>query len=251
MGKKKKGIKFDSKWVVTYLNAGLLVVNVVIGFFNIPLLKSNLTHSKIQVIKELPMFETQYLSIEKSAFKAIASGNHPVDSLYTDHLKNYYVANNNLQKISFADNDSYGEVITLAIRQIGGSMAKDVTIEYNCINSQDGLDYYVTTGVDVLSLDEYTEDISGNKVTKQTYTVRYGDIPTGRGLILPLFQVCNLRDMQDDSSDSEIYSKTSPVILVPHKLSYKNVYDDEVVTVDIREMNNSIITYSLYLEGRG
>lgn len=255
---KKKENKGDKKInVVTLLNIILLLINVVAGIYNFrethyktSLLKNNFTQTSIDIAKEFPLFEIQYLQIEKGAFHTIASGKHASDSLYSDPLDNYYVAQNDILKIN---NDDYeSEIVALAIKQIGGSMAKDVTVEYDCIYTGSGLSYFVTTGLDVSDLSDDTEDISGNKTTSKVISIRYGDLPTGRGLLLPLFQIKNVyeQEMNDDNGD-EVWSKTGPVVLVPKFLSYKNAYNDEVTRVEIRKMNNSVITYSLFIEGRG
>ena len=54
-----------------------------------------------------------------------------------------------------------------------------------------------------------------------------------------------------DCDGHEVWSITGKTLLVPVTLSYKNIYDDSVKTIDIRKMNNSSITRSLYIEGRG
>ena len=237
----------------TILNGALLLVNVILGVYNIRLNKVNMENASMQVTDRLPQFEVSYFSIWKNAFEGLETTGS-VDSLYTDALKNFQVAKSDVLKFEYDSQSEYETVTCLAIKQIGGSLAKNVTIEFDCLNSKAGLDYFVTTSNDVLSLDGMEEDVSGNKITKKSITIRYGDIPSGRGLIIPLFEVSDLRNKEDynpEDADEEVWSLTGPVILVPIVLKYNNIYNHKSTSLEIRKMNDSSITYSLYVEGRG
>ena len=245
-----------------YLNFILLIFNILFAIGNVLLFKdkwiaqrNDAVLSGINISKELPQFEIQYFQIEKLAFRSLASGQHPSDSLHTDPLKNYYVANNSILDVNSDGYKSFDTVVTLSIRQMGGGMAKDVTVEYDCLYSKYGLEYFTTTGDDVIDLDECPEDILGNKVKKEKQVIKYGDIPTGRGLLLPLFLVESMESSEIKLPQNEecynILARTSSVVLVPKTLTYKNPYDGKIVSLEIRKMNNSSITFSMYIEGRG
>lgn len=262
--KKKRKIlpERDLNRYTKYLNIFLLILNILGALGNVLIFKdvwmaqrNAVIQSGINIAKENPLFEIQYFEIEKHVFLSLASGKNSLDSLYSDPLKNYYVANNNILNVNADDYSSFYTVIVLSIKQIGGGLAKDVTVEYECLYSYCGLDYFTTTGDDVMGLEEYTEDILGNKVKKEKHVIKYGDIPTGRGLLLPLFLVDNMESReqeipQNDESNT-IWARTTPVVLVPKTLSYKNPFDGKTVSFEIRKMNNSNITYSMYVEGRG
>lgn len=250
--KKTKSIGWGAK-LLTTLNAIMLLVNIVLGIANIRAYRVELKSSSMEVTERLPQFEISYYEIWKEAFADLEEAGS-VDSLYTDALKNFHLAKNEVIKFEYDSQSEYETVTSLGIKQIGGSIAKDVTIEFECLNAAAGLDYFVTTSEDVFALDDVEEDAAGSKVTKKSLTIKYGDIPCGRGLIIPLFEVSNLRNKDDydpEEADEEIWSLTGPVILVPKVLKYKNMYNNKPASIEIREMNNSSIIYSLYVQGRG
>ena len=104
-----------------------------------------------------------------------------------------------------------------------------------------------------MSLEQNEKDISGKTIFKQKYTIGYGDIPVGRGLIIPLFVTYDVRNPNatQDLNKDELWSITSPGVLIPIKISFKNIYNNKTNIIEIRKMNKSAITYSLYIEGRG
>ena len=247
MEKRPKEILF------TVLNGALLLINVILGAYNIRSNKVNMENARMQVADRLPQFEISYFEIWKEAFEDLEMTGS-MDSLYTDALKNFQVAKSDALKINYDQRSDYETVTCLAIKQIGGSLAKNVTIEFDCLNSKDGLDYFVTTSADVFALDDMNEDVSGNRISKKPIKIQYGDIQSGRGLIIPLFEVSNLRNKEDynpEEAEVEVWSLTGPVILVPKVLKYKNIYNNKSSSLEIREMNNSYVTYSLYVQGRG
>ena len=248
-----------NKKVVGILNILLIILNGTWAYINIqkeirqkPLLENSIIQSKINVTKEYPYFEVNYFEIEHTAFQNLASGKAIPDSLSTNTLENYYVAKNDL--LSLGEFEQNGTVVALAIRQIGGSLAKDVTIDFSRVCTLNGLDYFITTGDIIQEMDSDVLDVKGRKATSESYTIRYGDIPTGRGLIIPLFETNDLKS-QDielmDSNGNEVWSITGKTLLIPLTIHYRTIYDDSVKTHDIRKMNNSSITYSLFIEGRG
>lgn len=253
----KVGKVLTSKIMFT-LNLVLLLVNIVLPIYREiiqkPIVDNNITLSTINITKEYPFFDTKYLEIESSTFSNLSLRKPMQDSLFTDEIKNYYVANADILKLG--DFDGNSSVVALAIRQIGGSIAKDVTVDYICVHAENGLDYYTTTPDDVLQMDAYDYDVKGKRTTNKRHSVRYGNIVPGRGLILPLFEIDNFKAREEDFIDSdgdedEVWSITGKTLLVPITLHYGNIYDDSVKSIDIRKMNNSSIIYSLYIEGRG
>lgn len=252
--------------MISVINIFLLIFNITVGIYNlakirkeIRLLNYDATKSSIAIAKEFPMFEIQYFDIDLSAFEEFKTYKKTTDSLSTEALRNYlFVENdiNNLEEIGF-DVDSIPinreSIVALAIKQIGGSIAKDVTIEYDYLQSSSGLHYFTTTAEDVISLDKIKKDISGKTFSKQKHTIRYGDIPIGRGLVIPLFCIYDVYnpDNVESLDGDELWSITSPRVLVPIKISFKNIYNDKTDSIEIRKMNKSTITYSLYIEGRG
>ncbi len=235
------------------LNTIMLLANIVLVISNIRFRKVELKNSSMEVTERFPQFEISYLEIWKEAFKEL-DRTGLTDSLYTDAFMNFHVANSEAISFKYDSQSQYETVTSLSIKQIGGSVAKDVTIEFDCLTAEAGLDYFVTTGPDVLALDEMDQDVAGNTITKKTLTINYGDLPSGKGLIIPLFEVSNLRnkDVYDSEEfDEDVWSLTGPVILVPKVLRYNNIYNNKITTQEIRKMNNSSITYSLYVEGRG
>ena len=249
------------------------IINITLGFFNIAmgiynlaksdkeikLLDYDITKSNIAIVKEFPMFEIQYFDIDELAFEELKAYKRITDSLSAETLRNYlFVENdiNNLKEVGFDTNRiaiNQNSIIALAIRQIGGSIAKDVTVEYDYLQSSSGLHYFTTTTEEIMSLEQNEKDISGKTIFKQKYTIGYGDIPVGRGLIIPLFVTYDVRDPNatQDLNKDELWSITSPGVLIPIKISFKNIYNNKTNIIEIRKMNKSAITYSLYIEGRG
>lgn len=250
--KKTRSIGWGAK-LLTTLNAIMLLVNIVWGIANIRSHRVELKNSSMEVTERLPQFEISYYEIWKEAF-ADLDETGSVDSLYTDALKNFHLAKNDVIKFEYDSQSEYETVTSLGIKQIGGSIAKDVTIEFDCLNAEAGLDYFVTTSEDVFALDEMEDDAGGNRITKKSLTIKYGDIPCGRGLIIPLFEVSNLRNKDGydpEEAEDDVWSLTGPVILVPKVLKYKNMFDSKMTSQEIRKMNSSSIIYSLYVHGRG
>ena len=229
-------------------NYSVLLLNIIFTICNIAFLISNLSQSKIGVIKEMPQFEVQYLDIDKTLYLTIISGQHITDSLSTDAIKNYQaVKEKKLNSIYLGPSVGGSNVVTLAIKQIGASIAKDVMVEYECVYSPKGLDFFVPSAEEISLFLSTTDDSKDSRIKREKYCVKYGDITTGRGLLLPLFEYEKI--MLEDMSD--YWSTTGSIVMVPKKLSYRNIYNDEVTTIDIRKMNDSPITISMYIEGRG
>ena len=249
---KIKSIGWGHK-LTAIINTTLLLVNIIWLASNIRTHQVERKNSSMEVTDRLPQFEICYYEILKEAF-AYFEETGSTDSLYTDALMNLQVAKNDAIKFEYDSNSAYETVSCLGIRQIGGSIAQDVTIEFDCLTTEAGLDFFVTTSNDVFALEEMEEDVAGNKIAKKSLTINYGDIACSRGLIIPLFEVSNLRNKEDfdsEETEEEVWSLTGPVILVPKLLKYKNMYDNKSTTQEVRKMNNSSIVYSIYVEGRG
>lgn len=239
------------------LNLVLLIMNIFIGGYNIikskkelKALDNDVAKMKIDFIKQSPLFEVQYIEARFHVLKSINNGN--LDSLYSNPFKNYYLVKNSVYHYLNRQSESL-TTIALAIKQIGGSIAKDVEIEYRNITSLKGISYSFSTGDDVASLIDTKTDIAGNKVMQKECNIKYGDIPTGRGLIIPLLSLedSSYDTIQYDHNGHEIWAITNTDIFIPIKLSFKNIYDEKINEASIRNMNNSIISTYWDIDIRG
>ena len=255
--KKKQPVKYKLSVIFMFLNIVLLISNIFIGGYNIikstkevKVLDYNVTKMEVDYIKECPLFEVQY--IETSFHVLTSINNENSDSLYSNPFKNYNLVKNSVYHYLNNRLDS-PTTVALAIKQIGGSLAKDVEIEYCNITSLKGISYSFSTGDDIASLIDTEMDIAGNKVTQNICHIKYGDIPTGRGLIIPLLALesCYGDSIQYDYNGDEIWSVTNSDIFIPIKLSFKNIYDEKINEGSIRNMNNSIISTYWGIDARG
>jgi len=262
--RKKKMVKHIMKDKLSFtfmiLNIVLLILNIFIGGYNVvktnkemKALDYDATKIRIDLIKEYPLFEVQYIEASFHTLKSMVYENDKtLDSLYSNPFKNYNIVKNDVYNYLNNRFDS-PTTVALAIKQIGGSLAKDVEIEYCNITSVEGISYSFSTGDDIASLVNTEIDIAGNKIKHTKCHIKYGDIPTGRGLIIPLLalEYCNSDTTQCDYNGDEIWSITNPNIFIPIKLYFRNIYDDTIKEGVIRNMNNSIISTCWNIDIRG
>lgn len=256
----KERINLRHSNILLYLNFFILILNLLLGGYNIVKSHKEITNlnynaikSHIDLVKELPLFEVQYLETQYFVLNSIIDNNVSLDSVYANPLKNYFLVKNEIYELS-KNMSHFTTIVALAIKQVGGSMATNVMIEYNNIISREGLDYGLTTNDDIASLVDVDKDIAGNIIEKRKQVIRYGDIPTGRGLIIPLLVLDTYYgDTIEHISyeNQELVAKTNSNIFIPIRLSFGNVYNDNRKELIIRKINNSIITTSLYFNIRG
>lgn len=244
----------------TTLNIVLLILNIFIGGYNIvktnkemKALDYDATKMRIDLIKEYPLFEVQYIEASFHTLESMVNENDKtIDSLYSNPFKNYNLVKNDVYNDLYNRGDSPATV-ALAIKQIGGGVAKDVEIEFCNIASLEGISYSFSAGDDIASLINTETDIAGNKIKQKKCRIKYGDIHTGRGLIIPLLalEYCNSDTTQYDYNGDEIWSITNHNIFIPIKLYFRNIYDNTIKEGVIRNMNNSIISTYWDIDIRG